>query len=306
MLSVLKSAKIYKIAAIILIFIFLVTWPAAAWARPTDYFPDLPDGYSREDLAVGAPSDEEFYTLQDQLLLMNDIKNRNQLKLAIVRYIQEYQYLHAAGSLAMFDYYSDSVENLANYQAWQDMLLRISRDYEATWQDLLHSDNREMVEDLLSPSLLAQLAGETVESDEMLALKSRINGLTEQYWRLIEQDYSVNYQGKVYSFADLGNIEDYAVYTAVYTELAKARNAAVAQVLVDVVPSANAYARLNGYDNYADYAYAEVYGRDYTPQQAQQLHALVKQYLVPLQGQALTVGNFNGKFDDAPLDDKQL
>lgn len=307
MLSVLKSAKMCKLTAVmLLVSVFAFILPTMAWARPTDYFPDLPDGYSREDLAVGAPSDEEFYTLQEQLLLMNDIKNRNQLKLSIVRYIQEYQYLHAAGSLAMFDYYSDSVENAANYQAWQNMLLRISRDYEATWQELLHSDNREMVEDLLSPSLLAQLAGETVESDEMLALKSRINGLTEKYWRLIEQDYSVNYQGKVYSFADLADIEDYAVYTAVYTELAKARNAAVAQVLVDVVPSANAYARLNGYDNYADYAYAEVYGRDYTPQQSRQLHALVKQYLVPLQGRVLTVGNFNGKFDDAPLDDKQL
>ena len=307
MLFALKSGKMYRLTAVLLLAALLVScWPAAALARPTDYFPDLADGYSREDLAVGAPSDEEFYTLQDQLLLMNDIKNRSQLKLAIVRYIQEYQYLHAAGSLAMFDYYSDSVENLANYQAWQNMLLRISRDYEATWQALLHSDNRAMVEELLSPSLLAQLAGETVESDEMLTLKSRINGLTEQYWQLIGQDYSVDYQGKVYSFADLADIEDYDLYTAVYTELAKARNAAVAQILVDVVPAANAYAQLYGYDNYADYAYAEIYGRDYTPQQAQKLHELVKKYIVPLQEQALTVGNFNSQFDDTPLDDNQL
>ena len=42
----------------------------------------------------------------------------------------------------------------------------------------------------------------------------------------------------------------------------------------------NQLAQLSGYDNYLDYAYASEYGRDYTPDDAAQMRAYVKEHLV--------------------------
>ena len=41
-------------------------------------------------------------------------------------------------------------------------------------------------------------------------------------------------------------------------------------------------AELNGYESYLAYAYEKVYDRDYTPAEARTIHAMVKEYLIPI------------------------
>ena len=50
----------------------------------------------------------------------------------------------------------------------------------------------------------------------------------------------------------------------------------------EFVANNNAMAQLLGYDNYLEYAYGNVYGRDYTYQDVAELSAYVKKYLSPL------------------------
>lgn len=288
-----------RLAAICLL--AALCFPGLAAARETNFFPELVDGYAKADLAYGAADATRFYELREQVLLMNDIQNRDELAMALSRYSGEYQRLSACAQLAMYDYYGDPAAKAADYQAWQQLVVQVSRDYEATWQELLASDNRAMLEEMLSPGLLAQLEGAEADTPEMLALKQRIQAVDDAYWRAVNADYQVTYQGKTYGFADLPAITDGDTYTAVYKQLAEARNRATAQLLADIVPVCNQYARLSGYANYADYAYAEVYGRDYTPAQAQELHRLVKQEIVPLYLRVQEILSVNPRFDSSGL-----
>lgn len=56
------------------------------------------------------------------------------------------------------------------------------------------------------------------------------------------------------------------------------------EIYLQVIDLNNQLAQLKGYDNYADYAYAEVFDRDYTPEDMEDMRAYVKEYLVPLLG----------------------
>lgn len=223
-----------------------VFFPDLAAARETNFFPDLPDGYAKADLTYGVADATRFYEVQEQVLLMNDIQNRDELAMALVRYSGEYQRLSACAQLAMYDYYGDPAAKAADYQAWQQLVVQVSRDYEATWQELLASDNRAMLEEMLSPGLIDQMEGAAADTAEMLTLKQQIQAVDDAYWRAVNADYQVAYQGKTYGFADLDNITDGDEYTAVYKQLAQARNRATAQLLADIVPVCNQYARLAG------------------------------------------------------------
>lgn len=50
----------------------------------------------------------------------------------------------------------------------------------------------------------------------------------------------------------------------------------------EFVNANNAIAKQSGYDNYMDYAYAEVYNREYTPQDVATMRNYVKQYIAPI------------------------
>ena len=56
----------------------------------------------------------------------------------------------------------------------------------------------------------------------------------------------------------------------------------VAELYAEFAANNNAMAQLMGYDNYLEYAYENVYGRDYTYQDAAELAAFVKEYISPV------------------------
>ena len=58
--------------------------------------------------------------------------------------------------------------------------------------------------------------------------------------------------------------------------------AVVQEMYKNYVDLNNRLATLSGYDNYVDYAYENVYDRDYTPEEVAELRVWVKQYLVPI------------------------
>lgn len=300
----LKNNRIKRFTAALLVGVFgwLGICPAA-YARDTDFFADINDvagDYYMDDFAYIQPDSSQFDTYRRQVLLMNDIKNRDELLKALLRFNDEYQRLHAAESLAMYQYYCQPVAYADTYRGWQTMLAQVDRDYRATWQELIASDNREMVEELVSPKVLAQFDGSAEVSDELLAYNQQIQAMAADYWQAADAEYKVKYNGKSYTFDDLAAIDDDETYMAVYKLLAKERNARVGGLLADIIPVANKYARGLGYSDYAAYAYAAVYGRDYTPEQAAKLHALVKQYVVPFYTELLTA-EANPRFDWATL-----
>lgn len=79
----------------------------------------------------------------------------------------------------------------------------------------------------------------------------------------------------------LDEIEDEELYWEVAAALSKQENEQLAPILIDLIELYNQTAELNGYDSYAELVY-EGYGRDYTPEDAQALHAAVKESIVPV------------------------
>lgn len=84
------------------------------------------------------------------------------------------------------------------------------------------------------------------------------------------QDMISGYQG-----ANLAN-SDYYGYLEVFYGLQKALNDQVGPIYLDLVQLRAEIAQINGYDNFADMAYEQVYGRDYTTADAQTLCDAVK------------------------------
>lgn len=280
-----KLHKLRRMLAALLVVALVFAMSPVAYARETDFFEPLElvaGDYDMADFDAVQPNADTFDEYRRRVLLSNGIKHRDELIKALIGFNEAYQQLHAAESLAMYRYYCEPVDYADTYRAWQELITRVERDYQETWRELAASDNREMIEELVSPVILAQYDGSVQVDDALLAKRQQVQGLAADYWQAIDEDYRVTYGGKSYGFADLAAIEDNETYNAVYKLLAKARNAGVAGLLADVIPVANDYAKALGYDGYADYAYAAVYGRDYTPEQAAKLHTLVKQYIVPL------------------------
>ncbi len=53
-------------------------------------------------------------------------------------------------------------------------------------------------------------------------------------------------------------------------------------LFMEMVENNNRLADLHGYDNYIEYAYAEIYNRDYEPEKVEEMRELVKEYIIPM------------------------
>lgn len=54
------------------------------------------------------------------------------------------------------------------------------------------------------------------------------------------------------------------------------------ELFMRMVENNNRIAELNGYENYIEYAYSEIYLRDYRPEKIEEMRTLVKEYLIPM------------------------
>ena len=59
-------------------------------------------------------------------------------------------------------------------------------------------------------------------------------------------------------------------------------DARVLELYAEFVANNNAMAQIKGYDNYMDYAYENIYGREYTPDQMETYYQYLVQYIAPL------------------------
>ncbi len=272
-----------------------------AAARQTDFFEGLPEDVpARDELDYGEAEATRFYILGEHLLSLS-ADDEDELLRYLLRYNAEYAALQAAEGLAMLDYYAEPQENAGRWQDWQDLLLEVGESYRDTWRKLLTSDKGEFFRGVLSAGTVdSLLAGETASSAELAEL-AQVRGMAEAYWAAADRDYTVTWQGREYGFDDLAGIADDDDYTEVYRLLAKERNAALAEILADTIPAANAYAARQGYASYAEYAYAQEYGREYAPEDAARLYAAVKQHIVPLYQQANKMLAASERFSSAEL-----
>lgn len=165
------------------------------------------------------------------------------------------------------------------YRDVVDQFLQVVRDVLGTdyREDLgKHIDNEEMVEEFLEYEDM---------TEELQALLDEENALEQQYDQASMVEYTVTVKGKEWteeSYQAAAEDLTWREIVAISTALDKAKNEAICPIFLDLVKNRNARAQIYGYDNYAEYAYTDLYNRDYTIEDIKSVYAAVKQYIVPV------------------------
>lgn len=219
-----------------------------------------------DDAANAKEVEERFYALTDQFMHLATMYN-----LAYIRQQQDVNDEEAA----------------AEVEHTSELWSVIGDAVNALEQAILESPCSGFLDETLTEEQKEFYRDYERMTDEELALSIEETALTNEYWAASSVAYTAEYEGEEWTdndayYAYLAGEMDYDTYNAISLEVAKKTNAALGDIYLRMVDVRQQIARLAGYDNYMEYAYAEIYDRDYTLEEIRPFHAAVKEYIVPL------------------------
>ena len=169
--------------------------------------------------------------------------------------------------------------DMALTQVWDAVLLLL--------RDILLSPCAAVLDEFLTPEDQEKMREYEGLSEESFALSEREGALVSEYWRLAGEEYSAEYNGKTWTDASAGEAYDEGAlsddeYTQIVRAVAKAKNEVVGAHFMTMLDLRNRISENEGYDNYVDYAYENIFQRDYTKEEIRDFHAAVKEEIVPV------------------------
>lgn len=162
---------------------------------------------------------------------------------------------------------------------------RIQQTYrmiaESPCSEVLHAriDDEEEWQDILEYEPM---------TEEQKELANRETELSLKYDELYIADYTVTINGTDYDMDSItegyeaGEISIEEYFTG-FSEILNQRNQALGELFLELVEIRTQIAQSYGYDNYAEYAYEEIYDRDYAPEDLEEYRRQVIEYMVPLE-----------------------
>ena len=260
-----------------------------ATARETAFFSAFPEDVPASALVQSAPDDAAFTAAADALAsaLADGSVSDERFAALLKAALDAYDCMTTACSVCELDYYRDPDANSAQYTSWSALQNQDAARLAALLQEAFASKYAAVVQTALGTDETAKTLGENVNTQAQLELLSRCKALVGDYWTDIYADYTADIGGKTFGYGELtkaynaGDLS-YDQYLDGSVQIAKAKNAAVAPLLQQLVKLHNEYAVSRGCANYAEYAYPNVFGRDYTTQDAEKFEAWVKEYIVPV------------------------
>lgn len=156
-------------------------------------------------------------------------------------------------------------------QCFQALALLVDTPYQA----ILEADaGKENIE---------SLRGYEAVPERLFELHEEEDQLVQSYDQVMSQTFQVTVDGQVWTeealnHADISNKE----YHNISEQLEQARNRRAGEIYCQLVKVRTDIAHEAGYENYADYAYREIYNRDYTLKDIQPVWEAVKENIVPL------------------------
>ena len=146
------------------------------------------------------------------------------------------------------------------------------------------SPYRDILDKDAGEGTVRSLLGYQGLTEEEAALYEEEDQLIQDYDQIIEKGVPVQAAGSVWTAEALEGAEvDAETYAAVSEALADGRYRAAGELYLQLVRLRTELAQLAGYDDYAGYAYESFYTRDYSLEDAAELHELAKRYILPLQ-----------------------
>lgn len=153
--------------------------------------------------------------------------------------------------------------------------------------DALRSPCGESLAEAIPEEQIRQALAASVPSGRQISLTEREALLEQEYEAAVEAGFSVSYDGSdwtrseaIDAFAD-GSLSG-AACIAVLGDLQASQDQSLGDLYLRLAELRRELAQASGQSSYGDYAYAELYSRDYGQSEARAFHAAVKAYIVPV------------------------
>lgn len=219
------------------------------------------------DMVYTTPDIEK---LEGQLLAVQTLAEDTPIEDVMEKVYDFYDTYYEMGTnynLAFINYCKDITDAYWDeaYTESENLVLRADATMEELLRYLADSPFREALEseEYYGADFFDAYDGEALWSDEYMTLMNQQTELMGQYYEIMAEA------------AEDETVADPAGYYSVYGQK-------MAEVYVQLVALRQQIAAYMGYDNYCDYAYEQVFYRDYTPEEAYAYTAEIAEQLVPL------------------------
>lgn len=189
-------------------------------------------------------------------------------------------------TLAQIRYYQNVLdeENAARQQELLEDVMDMQDKAYSALAKVCRSPYKDVMETVLQASVVQELAEyeEMTEEEKEFYLKE--NSLTQEYEQAAQEDYCFTYEGEEWSFArfmEECDRLDQDAYIEIYQGLYREKNSVLGEIYLELLQLRNESARMEGYDNYAEYAYDALYVRDYSLEDVKDLFQEIKKGVVP-------------------------
>ena len=144
---------------------------------------------------------------------------------------------------------------------------------------------RDILERDAGPETVEELRSYQAQTERESALYEEEERQVQSYDQVMARPVQVVWEGQIWTAESLAQDRelDDGDWWEISALLERERNRAAGEIFLQLVRVRTEIARENGYDSYADYAYLENYGRDYTTEDIESVRRAVKRYWVPLE-----------------------
>lgn len=188
--------------------------------------------------------------------------------------------------IAQITYYQNVFDE--ENRSYQEETLEDSIDMQDAAYSVLalvcQSPYRDAMETVLESAVVDALAQYEEMTDEEKELYLKENSLEQEYEQAAQEDYTISYQGEEWNFERFqiegGSLERDA-YIDVYQALYREKNSVLGEIYLELLRLRTDKASGEGYEDFAQYAYNEMYVRDYTVDEALDLFGEIRRKVVP-------------------------
>lgn len=279
-----------------------------ASAKNANPFTSFPEDVPASVLEFAAPDDTAFRAAADALdaaVKAGTASNKAFSSLYDTMYSARNR-LDTVGSICEIYYNRDPDSYRKEYLSWCAMYERDSSRQIEISRAALASKYKDTIREMLGEQQADSILAQTPDTQAQLDLLSQCDTLVDDYWTGMNAAYTASIDGRTYTYEQLSQAYnsgalDYDPYIGGYARIEQQKNAVVAPILASLVKLRNEYAVSKGYQNYTEYAYPNVYGRDFTTKDAKTLESYVKKYIVPVKKMCSKIQSYNGDLSEDRL-----
>lgn len=284
--------RIFGLTAFFLAACLLLAVPSQAAGRypekehlPVDFADMACTGF--DDTALRGALDSLRQTAASPAIQTESAGTRAELEGLYRRILSELDQLFTQCALAEIRYDANGADQAAAdaSAALAQLSVQLSDECYLALQLLVDTPYQDIVEKDAGTEILDALRNYDALTEQEAALLQEEERLVQGYDQAMAQPFQVTVEGQVWTedslMSDPSLDED--AYWGILTLLEREKNQTAGEIFLQLVQVRTELAALRGYESYTDYAYEEIYGRDYTQEDIQALRQAVKSYWVPLE-----------------------